>query len=592
MTTTDTTNRTPQVLPPKIPVRLTGRQIAWIACGVVVALAVTWIIWAVSRRSAPGMADAPMARVVRADLPVTVMESGEIEAARSRVIRNEINWSVIIESVVPEGTIVEKGQPIIVFKCKELEDELKRQEIEATNAENAYLQSVGTRQLKEEETSNNVAKAEQAVTDAKDDLRRYNEGEHPTQEDELKAAIQMAKRDLALAEDKLSFKLKANSDPDLSSPFSANEIEADRLGVERLKASLTKAQSDLRMYVDYDHPRNVRRLETAVRDAEIKLKRTNLEREAQMNAALGDEKTREFTRNAQAQKLKDLREDFSKLTVVADTPGLVVYDTGRNRWDRTQVLIAPSEKISPRQQLMIIPDMGTLQIKTRVYEAVVDQVKGQRSTIAISDAPDGAAFASAGGEGARKDGTRREGSRRRPASAPGEGEAASMPASGPASRPASQAHEPAERTEARIRLDAKSDLVLNGHVRFVAPLPDSQGGWGPSTGVKVFNVIVTFDPDQPLDGLKPGMTAQVELLLANLRGVLQVPVAAVFTEQQQTYVYRVRGGSVEKTPVKVGRMNEKSVEVISGLAEGDIVRLTQPAETTSTRTDDAARQGA
>ena len=57
---------------------------------------------------------------------------------------------------------------------------------------------------------------------------------------------------------------------------------------------------------------------------------------------------------------------------------------------------------------------------------------------------------------------------------------------------------------------------------------------------KVFSVIVKLD--QRVEGLKPGMTAEVELVLARLVDVLSVPVAAVFTEQEKTYCWRLDGG--------------------------------------------------
>ena len=73
------------------------------------------------------------------------------------------------------------------------------------------------------------------------------------------------------------------------------------------------------------------------------------------------------------------------------------------------------------------------------------------------------------------------------------------------------------------------------------------------------------------------MTAQVELVLARLVDVLSVPVAAVFTEQEKTFCYRVNGGRPEQVNVKVGRMNDKRVEIASGLAKGDRVLLAPPS---------------
>ena len=114
-----------------------------------------------------------------------------------------------------------------------------------------------------------------------------------------------------------------------------------------------------------------------------------------------------------------------------------------------------------------------------------------------------------------------------------------------------------------------------GEVTKVAPLPDSQNRWL-NPGVKVFDVIVKFG--EPVEGLKPGMTAQVELVLAELPDVLSLPVAAIFTEQDKTFCYRVNSGRCEEVLVKLGRMNDRRVQIVSGLKEGDKVLLAPPPE--------------
>jgi hypothetical protein len=54
-------------------------------------------------------------------------------------------------------------------------------------------------------------------------------------------------------------------------------------------------------------------------------------------------------------------------------------------------------------------------------------------------------------------------------------------------------------------------------------------------------------------------------------------VAAVFTEQEKTYCYRLVHGLPERTEVKIGRMNDTRVELLAGLGEGDKVLLSPPA---------------
>ena len=447
--------------------------------------------------------------------PMTVIinEAGEIQAEKRRPISNDLSWPVIIKDLVDEGTIVKEGQTIIEFECKELADAIVGQDITVTSAKNSHFQAAEDLKLKREELANKVKKAEQAVFDAKEDVKRYDDpgGEWNIKLNDAKKDISLAESELSLAQSRLAFKRKANDDPELNQPYSQNEIRAEELTVAKLKLSLETAQNVLNMLEKYDHAKELRRLKTAVSDAELDLKRSRLEEQTQIQILEAAEQAKKATLDMQENKLKEMREDERKLIVKAEKEGLVVYDTGGSwRWGRTtQVTVAIGEKISPRQQLMIIPDMTTLRVKTKVYEAMIAQVH--------------------------------------------------------------------KNLPAFIRLDARPDLVLKGHVAKVGVLPSSENQfWNPN--VKIYNVIVEFDNPSDLVGLKPNMTAKVELILARLENVLSVPVAAVFTEQDETYCWREVKGGKEKVQVKVGRMTDTRVEILSGLKEGDRVLLSPSSE--------------
>src|SRR5262249_34974553 len=77
--------------------------------------------------------------------------------------------------------------------------------------------------------------------------------------------------------------------------------------------------------------------------------------------------------------------------------------------------------------------------------------------------------------------------------------------------------------KARIRVHAFADQVLNGRVLDVAPLPDPSNFF--SSDRKVYTTRVAIANRLP--GLRPGMTAQVEILADQKDNVLSVPVEAV-----------------------------------------------------------------
>ena len=447
----------------------------------------------------------PTALVEKGPLVISITEAGELESERKKVVSNQLRWPVIIKEVVAEGTGVKQGETIIKFECKELGDAITREKLNVMTAQNNYMQANKNLELKKKEMAHKARKAEQDLINAKADRKRYNEGDRPVQLKDAMSAIKLAESDLELAEDDLRFKKKVNANPELDSPYSQSEIKADELKVERLTLKLEKARTELDILKRYSHPREKSRLEMAVADAEISLERAQLEAKTQVLLAEADEKTQKAQLDMKMSKLEMLLEDERKLLVKAAKEGLIVYDTGGSSRRPSNVVVEVGEQIRPRQQLMIIPDMTTLQVKTKVYEAMIEQVEiGQKVF---------------------------------------------------------------------IRLDAKPDVILRGKVARVAVLPDSQNRWL-NPGVKVYKVIVKFDK-LPED-LKPGMTAQVELILTELEDVLSVPIAAVFTEQEKTFCWRVSDGSPERVDVKIGRMNDMRVQIISGLTEKNRVLLAPP----------------
>jgi HlyD family secretion protein len=77
--------------------------------------------------------------------------------------------------------------------------------------------------------------------------------------------------------------------------------------------------------------------------------------------------------------------------------------------------------------------------------------------------------------------------------------------------------------------------------------------------------------DPPVEGLVPGMTVDVEITVAEDADALQVPAEAVMTEGAQTYVFRVVGRRVRKTPVRTGLSSVTAVAIDDGLPADAVV---------------------
>ena len=122
--------------------------------------------------------------------------------------------------------------------------------------------------------------------------------------------------------------------------------------------------------------------------------------------------------------------------------------------------------------------------------------------------------------------------------------------------------------KAAIRLDAFSDTKLTGTVKSVAGMAASS-----YTNVQNYDTIVTIDELPEGLAIKPGMTAEVDILVGTFEDVIAVPVGAVTEHFEQTYVYLANGIDYERRKVETGRMTHSFIEVTEGLKEGETVAL-------------------
>jgi RND family efflux transporter MFP subunit len=123
--------------------------------------------------------------------------------------------------------------------------------------------------------------------------------------------------------------------------------------------------------------------------------------------------------------------------------------------------------------------------------------------------------------------------------------------------------------KARIQVDAFPGAELIGTVKDVFPLPDPTSFF--SSNTKVYTTHLTID--NPLPGLRPGMTAKV-IQIVERDDALTVPVSAVLRGVGKNHVAVQRSdGGFEWREVVLGDTSGEVVEVKQGLKPGEQVAL-------------------
>ena len=112
------------------------------------------------------------------------------------------------------------------------------------------------------------------------------------------------------------------------------------------------------------------------------------------------------------------------------------------------------------------------------------------------------------------------------------------------------------------------DLVLDGEVSEIAEVTRPAGWW---TGN-----LVKYDTKvaiQPHPGLKPGMSAVVDVVLATHNEVLTIPVAAIVESKNGFSCWVETSEGVRQRMIRLGDTNDEFSVVQDGLAAGDKVIL-------------------
>lgn len=153
--------------------------------------------------------------------------------------------------------------------------------------------------------------------------------------------------------------------------------------------------------------------------------------------------------------------------------------------------------------------------------------------------------------------------------------------------------------EAVLTFDAVEKLRLKGEVSEVDAVGTVE------QGVVSYTVRVTFDASS--ERVKPGMTVNASITTATKEGVLTVPASAVKTSRGAYYIQTFdpvpvgaedpQGVATDaapvQIPVEIGISDDNSIEIVSGLEEGQriIVRTTGSAAQSSSASSDRGGMG-
>jgi HlyD family secretion protein len=305
----------------------------------------------------PKFAAIPTVAVRRADVEAVVLSPGRVASSHNTEIRCQLErldlsaqgagsagGASTILSLIPDGSMVEKGEILCELDGSDYQELIRRQQIVVEQARADHLQASLTLDV------------------AMLALQAYRDGEQLQVEQQYRGQIALARSDLERQSDRLAWTLKM-LEKGYASPA---QVATEKLTGQRLEESLRGMQVSLDNFRRFTAPKDLMSLQKQIVGARATLNYQSLRLK------------REQERLAHYQVLAD------RCVIRAPHAGFVVHANRPGREPRVY-LGAP---VRERMPLFTLPDLSKMEVQVMLHETVVDRVRpGMAARIEIEALP-------------------------------------------------------------------------------------------------------------------------------------------------------------------------------------------------------------
>lgn len=545
---------------------------------IVAACVILVVIAAIAYFSRGGASDAgtdgTAFKVRKGPLRISVIEGGSVEALESQTIKCEVQGETKILTIVEEGYLVtekdvEDGKILVTLDSSDLLERQTQQEIEYQSAAANYTDAKEQYEIQVKQNESDIKSAELEVKFARMDFEKYlgaevaseiltklNLDKLPEAEAELTDSVLPADdeqpADSSTPEDETAPVMPVSSRPDVDfSQYAKLELLGDGEAQEQLRNLRSdRMVAEEEMALAETTRDGTRRLaekkfvtQQELDQDEMKVLRSKNAAEA---ARIAEDLFIRYEFPKQAEKLlTDYEEAIRKLertrkqaiSKIAQAEAKLrsnqaQYELQSQRRREIQEQIEKCEIPAERPGLVLYATMDRYRSSEPIGEGVT--VRYSQDIITIPDMTEMAVNVKIHESSIKK---------------------------------------VEKGQKAEVRLDAFPDQQLTGEVVKVSVVPDSGSRWM-NPDIKLYPTKVSIDG--VYDWLKPGMSAEVEIIIDDIKDTLYVPLQAVNATNGDKVCYVRNGGEPERRIVETGQFNNEYIQILSGLKAGEQVLLRPP----------------
>ncbi len=326
-----------------------------VGAGMTVALAYETTL---NHASRPPSEKYDLASVRRTDLYPALTASGRIESSTRTVIACELEnivigvlgqrlWaggSSVLLSIVPEGSMVHRGDILAVLDSSEYEELLRQQKITVERSRADHR----TAELDLEVAVLAASEfRESSMTEAVKDFER---------------SVALAESDLARIDDRLEWVRRMKQ----KGYVATVQVTSEEFNHAQALFNLGEERAAYRLFSKWTAPRALKILENDILAAEATLKYQT----SRLN--------RNLERLAKLEKMVEL------CTIRAPHDGFVIYANDQRR----EIRIEEGMYVRQRQNLMYLPDLTQMEVVADLHESIMPEIaKGMRARVVVEGMP-------------------------------------------------------------------------------------------------------------------------------------------------------------------------------------------------------------
>lgn len=330
----------------------------------------------------------------RGDLRIVVAEDGKLRAIKNHPIFPQLRGQSRISFLAPEGAQVKKGDKLVEFDKKQLEEQLATRiaDLEAAKRELVVKEEAVKIQISTSKA--NVAAAATKQGEADVALKVYRDLEGPkklnemeTQLNETRNKLNAAIKTLAETQKKIDDQLFVEED---QRKVLEREVVSAREQVDAFKRGIENILVQQKIFRRYDYPQNISSKKQALDNAVLEVEKAKVaagsevhQKEAELNKVKDSIKRHE-------REIANLQEEIKNSTLYAPLDGMVLYGdptNDRGYYNYGQQIRVGSEWYGSNT-IMTIPDLSAFEVSLTIGEEYRGKLQeGATATLTLEAIP-------------------------------------------------------------------------------------------------------------------------------------------------------------------------------------------------------------